>query len=98
VLTVKLVNAGTVAISGAGVSIPLPVGTKSTSQFAVGSPCSSSGFSLGSQFLVSGVTIPAGATCTNTITLTPSSAGTFIFTPSTLVSVTAGTTATLVTN
>jgi hypothetical protein len=80
VLTVTIKNTGGTASVGGIVNIALPTGLKSSSQFAVGSPCTNSGYVLGSAFMLTGVTVPAGATCTNAITLTPTSAGTFIAT------------------
>ncbi len=97
VLTVTYANTKTTAVSGEQFLLGLPTGTASTSQFGAGSPCGSSGFTLGGNlFMLTGLTIPAGATCTNTITLKPTSPGTFIFSPSGMVAgLTAGSQATL---
>lgn len=97
-LTITIANTGTSAVSGGALTIPLPAGTKSGSAFAVGSPCTSTSYGVGSTFALAGLAVPAGATCTNTITLDPTTTGTFVFTPTGLTSVTEGTTATLTIN
>lgn len=99
VLTITISNVGTSAVSGGAFTVPLPAGGKSSSEFAVGSPCTANSFGYGnSGFALVGLAVPAGATCTNTLTLTPSTPGTFVFTPTGLTSVTEGTTATLTIN
>lgn len=98
-LTVTISNSGTSAVNDGALAVPLPAGGKNTSDYTVGAPCSSTSFKYGSSgFALAGLTVPAGATCTNTFTLSPSSTGIFDFVPTGLVSVTAGTTASLVVN
>ena len=98
-VTITLANTGTTAVSGGALTVPLPAGLKSSSAFAVGTPCTSTSYSMGGPgFVLSGLAVPAGATCTNKITLTPTTPGTFVFTPTGLTSVTAGTTASLTIN
>lgn len=97
-VTITISNTGTSAVSGGALTVPMPAGGSSSSTFAVGSPCTSTSISWGSSFKLGGLSVPAGATCTNTLTLTPSTAGTFNFTPTGLTSVTEGTTATLTIN
>jgi hypothetical protein len=98
-VTITLADVGTTAVSGGALTVPLPVGVIHMPAAQVGMPCSSTVYAVGpSGFVLSGLTVPAGATCTNVITITPSTPGTFVFTPTGLTSVTAGTTATLTIN
>ena len=103
ILSVTLANAGTTALSGGAFTIPLPAGFKSSNVTSLASPCGQTSWSIGaSGFILSGVSIPAGTTCTAvaiTLTLSPSAAGTNSFAPTGLTGFTAGTTAaSLVTN
>lgn len=95
VLTITLTNTSGSDVAGGALTLALPAGVKSMSAMAVGSPCTSTGFSVGnSGFVLTGLVVPVGATCTNTVTLTPSTPGTFSF-PSTASFMNPGTTTTL---
>lgn len=80
VLTVTLTNTSSLNVTRGALNISLPAGSKSISAVAVGAPCTSTGLSVGdSGFILTGLVVPVGATCTNAITLTPSTPGLFSF-------------------
>jgi hypothetical protein len=97
-LTITVANTGTTAVSGGTLTIPLPAGGKSWHAVGIASPCSSAGITMGSTYALTGLNVPAAASCVHTVTLTPSTVGSHVFTPSGLTNVTAGTTATLTIN